>query len=243
MDVHLRRRCWARHTRAGPVKSTRGRRSIRLLACDYSGPGGYFVTICTHQRECLFEDERIRCIVEAGWQAIPTHFLHTDLDEWVIMPNHIHGILLISRGEAFTANVGIHSSTPLANASPLPRPCGTQRGSLGDVIQNFKSVTTRRIHQARLVLGLPIWQRNYYESSAMTRTSFGFADTSPTIHSPGIWMRRTRNGSRRGEALADSEGLAPRRSRRMLRPYPLTTSAPSVAWQTYTRGSSPVARR
>jgi REP element-mobilizing transposase RayT len=145
------------------VKSTRGRRSIRLLACDYSGPGGYFVTICTRQRECLFEDERIRCIVEAGWQAIPTHFLHTDLDEWVIMPNHIHGILLISRGEEFAANAGIHPSAPLAKASPLRRACGTQRGSLGAVIQNFKSVTTRRIHQARLVPGRPIWQRNYYE--------------------------------------------------------------------------------
>jgi hypothetical protein len=101
MDAHLRRRCWARHTRAGSAKPTRGRRSIRLLACAYSGPGGYFVTICTRQRECLFEGERLRCIVEAGWQAIPTHFLHIDLDEWAIMPNHIHGILLISGGEAF----------------------------------------------------------------------------------------------------------------------------------------------
>ncbi len=145
------------------MKSTGGRRSIRLLGCNYSGPGGYFVTICTRQRKCLLEDERIRCIVEAGWRAIPTHFLRIDLDEWVIMPNHIHGILLISRGEAFAANAGIHPSAPLAKASPLRRACGTQRGSLGAVIQNFKSVTTRRIHQARLVTGLPIWQRNYYE--------------------------------------------------------------------------------
>ena len=163
MGAHLRRRCWARHTRAGSVESTRGRRSIRLLACDYSGPGGYFVTICTRQRECLFEDERIRGSVEAGWQASPTHFLHIDLDEWAIMPNHIHGILLISRGEALAANAGIHPSAPLANASSLRRACGTQRGSLGAAIQNFKSVTTRRIHQARPVPGLPIWQRNYYE--------------------------------------------------------------------------------
>jgi putative transposase len=97
MGARVRRRCWARHTRVGSVRSTRGRRSILLLACDYSGPGGYSVTICTRQRECLFEDERIRCVFETGWHAILTHFLHIDLDEWAIMPDHIHEILTISR--------------------------------------------------------------------------------------------------------------------------------------------------
>ncbi|MBP8944301.1 MAG: hypothetical protein KBG25_00115 [Paludibacteraceae bacterium] len=78
--------------------------SIRLPGYDYSRPGAYFVTIVTYQRQCLFgnifngEMMLNECgeIVKNWWQEIPNHYSNVQLDEWVIMPNHIHGIIIIN---------------------------------------------------------------------------------------------------------------------------------------------------
>ena len=79
------------------------RRSIRLQGYDYSHAGAYFVTICAQNRECLFGDIADgRMLVNDGgrvaeqcWQAIPDHFPHVELDAFIVMPNHVHGILFI----------------------------------------------------------------------------------------------------------------------------------------------------
>ena len=79
------------------------RRSIRLEGYNYSRPGAYFVTICTRNSEYLFGDivggemvsNEAGWIARRGWQDIPVHFPHVELDEWVIMPNHLHGIVTI----------------------------------------------------------------------------------------------------------------------------------------------------
>jgi len=78
------------------------RHSIRLKGWDYSSPGLYFVTICTQNRECLFGEianEKMALniaghIVEECWLDIPAHFPHVALDEFVVMPNHAHELLL-----------------------------------------------------------------------------------------------------------------------------------------------------
>ena len=80
---------------------THHRRSIRLKGYDYSQDGAYFVTICTHNIECLFGkivDGEMRInewgkIAERCWLEIPQHYPNVSLDEFVIMPNHIYGIL------------------------------------------------------------------------------------------------------------------------------------------------------
>ncbi|NJO74384.1 MAG: transposase, partial [Leptolyngbyaceae cyanobacterium RM1_406_9] len=80
------------------------RRSIRLQGYDYSSPGAYFITVCTHQRECLFgeiTDGEMR-LNELGqiaanvylWLAMQYSYVH--LDAWVVMPNHLHGILVLT---------------------------------------------------------------------------------------------------------------------------------------------------
>ena len=79
------------------------RRSIRLKDYDYSQAGAYFVTICTHNRAMLFDNNSIRAIAEQCWQEIPDHFLTVRLDEWIVMPNHIHGILVITDKSRDTA--------------------------------------------------------------------------------------------------------------------------------------------
>ena len=151
------------------------RRSIRLQGYDYTKAGAYYVTICTQGRVCLFAevwDEMVRLnsfgkIIQVCWDDLMRHFLHVRLDSFVVMPNHVHGIIITkdcddSRGEAFV-NQGqsvssLHSDT---NASPLPH--GTRSGSLGAIIQNFKSVSTRKVNKMKKTYRNSLWQRNYYE--------------------------------------------------------------------------------
>jgi len=95
-----------------------GRRSIRLKDYDYSREGGYYVTICVQDRQCLFGEvinwgmrvNQFGKIVKECWEAIPDHFPHVELDEFVIMPNHVHGIIII---------VGEQSSVGARRAVPL----------------------------------------------------------------------------------------------------------------------------
>jgi hypothetical protein len=93
------------------------RRSIRLKGYDYTQPGAYYVTLCTKARQCLFGDvikgemrlNSLGYIAFTCWQAIPNHFPHVELDAFVLMPNHLHGILVISD----TVVVGATHASPL----------------------------------------------------------------------------------------------------------------------------------
>jgi putative transposase len=132
------------------------RRSIRLANYDYSSAGAYFVTICTHKHACLFGENLgglIRLsdygsIVQEAWNSLPTHYSHVVLDAFVIMPNHIHGIIVLADGP-----VG-------AGFKPAPTP-GT-RHALPEIVRAFKTFSARRINDFRANRG-PVWQRNYYE--------------------------------------------------------------------------------
>jgi REP element-mobilizing transposase RayT len=145
----------------------RHRRSIRLKGYDYTQPGAYFVTICTQDRACLFGevvDGQMRLnefgeIVRECWLAIPDHFSHTVLDEFVIMPNHVHGIIsIVDASTDVTVVVGATHASPLRI-----RPRGPERKSIGAIVGSFKSATTKRINGPRGTPGVPVWQRNYYE--------------------------------------------------------------------------------
>lgn len=122
------------------------RRSIRLQGYDYSQSGAYFVTICTFQRQHLFGEVNdgemqlnvIGQIVSAIWQKIPKHFPNVELDKFILMPDHLHGIIIISEQD-------------------------DKSHSLATIIQNFKSVSTRRINKITQNSGVSIWQRNYHE--------------------------------------------------------------------------------
>ncbi len=80
------------------------RKSIRLQGYDYSQAGAYFITICTHNRLSLFGEiingemflNAAGMTAQQCWQAIPAHFPATELGEFVIMPNHVHGIIHIT---------------------------------------------------------------------------------------------------------------------------------------------------
>jgi len=139
------------------------RRSIRLKGYDYSQPGAYYITVVTHGRECLFGEivDGNMILNDAGkfarkcWVEIPKHFPHTDLDEFIIMPNHVHGIIVIVENDK---NVGAIHVLPLRE-SPMQR----RKMILPKIIGRFKMNTAKHINKMRNSPGVRVWQRNYWE--------------------------------------------------------------------------------
>jgi putative transposase len=142
--------------------------SIRLRDCDYTQEGAYFVTICTYQKEPLFgeiTDDGEMVLNEFGriaaqcWQRIPEHFPGVEIDASVIMPNHIHGIIVI-----VNAVVGARHVLPLQEtASPKVAFGQPASGSLGIIVGAFKAAVSKRINILRGIPNTPLWQRNYHE--------------------------------------------------------------------------------
>jgi len=151
---------------------TRNRQSQRRSGYDYSLPGHYFVTVCTTDRRCVFGtvDDGRMVLNDAGrmvnqiWADIPRHYPGIGVDIAQVMPNHIHGGVVID-----TVGAG-----PCARPNDQPengRPRGaapTQVLSLSDVIERFKSLTTTRyIGGVRDAGWRPfhgrLWQRNYHD--------------------------------------------------------------------------------
>ncbi len=132
------------------------RRSIRLKDYDYSQAGAYFVTMCAWHRECLFgeiENGEMRVneyagIAQACWDDLPNHYYHIELDAFVIMPNHVHGIVILT--DEISVGAGL-------------KPAPTKRHGLSEIIRAFKTFSSRRINETRDNPGCPIWQRNYHE--------------------------------------------------------------------------------
>ena len=146
-----------------------GRHRMRLAHYDYTQSGMYFVTVCTCRRSCLFgniADDVMqantfgRC-VENAWMDLPLHFSRVELDAFVVMPNHVHGIVVLT-GESVPPDVGAQ------HAAPLPKPAHrisgrTLPGSLGTIVHSFKAAATHSINTCRHTPGAMVWQRNYYE--------------------------------------------------------------------------------
>jgi putative transposase len=179
-----------------PLKHNR--RSIRLPGYDYTQPGAYFVTLVTKFRECLFGEilnggmilNECGSIIRSKGLELPNRFPNIVLDEFVIMPNHIHGIIIISDGNG---TVGAGSPRPVSpeNNPPRPessdietscpqsprpesaddgssgargpRPYETANPTLGQIVAFYKYQSTKRINLIRGTTGAPVWQRNYWE--------------------------------------------------------------------------------
>jgi len=149
------------------------RRSIRLKGYDYSQAGAYFITLCTQDRACLFGkvvngEMRLNDagrMVLAEWNRLPERFPHLVLDAFVVMPNHVHGILVITdpaptAGATLGATVGATVGATLVVAPTAP--------TVGNIIGAFKSRVTVEYIRGVKTSGWPpfrgrLWQRNYYE--------------------------------------------------------------------------------
>ena len=158
-----------------PEKPFLQRKSPRLRGYDYSQEGAYFVTICTAGRTHLFGKivdgvtvlNTLGQIAESGWAEIPTHFPQVELDLYVIMPNHVHGIVFIVDAPGDTKmmrTVGTRHASSLRQ--PLPkqwRPNGVKSGSLGAIVGSYKSATTKRIKRLGDTSETLVWQGRYYD--------------------------------------------------------------------------------
>jgi putative transposase len=160
------------------------RRSIRLPGYDYSQPGAYFVTVCTRDRECVLGeavegemqlDEAGRVVADT-WNWLGRQYPYVELDEWVIMPNHLHAIVIIHANPADEPSRGGSRTAPT-----LPR-----RKPLGRLIGALKTVSAKRINELRGTPGGAIWQRNYYEHIIRTEAELQ-AIREYIAHNPLSW--------------------------------------------------------
>ncbi|MEW6028057.1 MAG: transposase [Chloroflexota bacterium] len=149
------------------------RHSIRLKGYDYSQAGAYFVTMVTFQRECLFGEvldgemvlSKFGQVAQQQWEKLPRRFRNIEADTFVVMPNHIHGIIVINddtrRGTAESAkDLGVESSRRAPTKEQFQKPVP---GSIPTIVRSYKSAVSYRINLMRGMRDAPVWQRNYYE--------------------------------------------------------------------------------
>lgn len=140
-----------------PRHSGPNRRSLRLQGYDYLSSGAYFVTICTVEKRPLFGMVRqgkvqlneLGQIADNCWKQIERLRREIALDAYIVMPNHIHGIL--------------HFSTEAAAANAPAAARELAAGSLGAILGQYKSIVTKRSQFLQSPPAGPIWQRNYYD--------------------------------------------------------------------------------
>jgi len=166
------------------------RRSIRLKGYDYSQPGAYFVTLCAQNQDLLFDPDPAQEMIQLWWDKLHGKFTFVQTDAFVIMPNHIHGIIVLGLGEGDNRDSGEHAESDkntgmgghmgmgMGGHVGPPRRVemggGQSRGSaptevsLAEVVQWFKTMTTNEYIRGVKQLGWQpfqgrLWQRNYYE--------------------------------------------------------------------------------
>lgn len=163
------------------------RRSIRLQGYDYSQNGAYFLTSCIQNRAYLLGEvveDTINLnaagqMIEKWWQEMGKRFPSLEIDEYVVMPNHFHGIVVITTTDPhiYPNSAGAHAGAPL------------QMPSIGKIVQWFKTMTTndyiRGVKENRWQpFQGRLWQRNYYEH--VIRNESGLNDIRSYIQSNSL---------------------------------------------------------
>ena len=179
------------------------RRSIRLKGYDYSSEGLYFITICCHNKVCLFghvvNGEMV--LNEYGqiafneWIKTPEIRPNVELGEFIVMPNHIHGIIRITRrGESHSPDCELHSPNIESNTPDFMGECNSpQRYSprlrgpsqtIGAIVRGYKSAVTKKLNE--LGIGRKVWQRDYYEHIIRNEQSY-YNISNYIVNNPAKW--------------------------------------------------------
>ena len=196
------------------------RRSIRLPGYDYAQAGGYFLTLVTRHRECLFGrvvdgkvvSNEFGRAVEAEWLRTREIRREIMLDAFVIMPNHVHAIVFIAgdmdaapAGETASSTPMVLTRTEATGRSPLrpQRPRGPAQRSVGAFVAGFKAAATARINALRGTPKAPVWQRNYHEHVVRNDDSL-YLIRQYIADNPASWATDLENPSMRSVPLAAS---------------------------------------
>lgn len=160
------------------------RKSLRLKHFDYSQNGAYFITLCSHNRLCLFGEINNKemlfnpfgKIVRDEWIKSPLIRAEIKLDEFIVMPNHLHGIVFI------------HTDTDQNKNNKPTVSIGPKNKSISSLIAGFKSAATKKINELRKSSDLPVWQRNYHEHIIRNEKSLEEI-RKYVIHNPQTWEK------------------------------------------------------
>jgi putative transposase len=167
-----------------PIDPRPRRRSLRLPGYDYSQAGAYFITACTHNRAMLFGEviggdvrlNEMGTIVQQTWDDLPTHYHGIDLDAFIVMPNHVHGVII------------------LADQSE-------RRHAIPEIVRGFKTFSARRVNERAGKSGVR-WQRGYYEHIIRNEKALGRI-RAYIANNPARWADDPENISR---AVSAEEG-------------------------------------
>ena len=148
----------------------RNRKSIRLKGYDYSDNGIYFITICTKNRTHFFGEvkegkvrlSQLGLVAEQCWKDIPCHYNKVTLDEFVIMPNHVHGILIIN-AERVCAEGNVIKQGTYQNTF------GPQSMNVASIVRGFKIGVTKYARREENVS--VIWQSRFYDNVIRCETA------------------------------------------------------------------------
>lgn len=141
------------------------RKNNRLSGFDYSTPGWYFVTICVQDMECVLGEvvngemvlNGAGRVVEECFKNIPKFYKNIVLDEWVVMPNHLHAIIIIDLQDVGTAYHAVQNGNTKRTAQcAVP----TKYGLLSKIIKSFKVATQKQVNNTNTHFR---WQRSFYD--------------------------------------------------------------------------------
>jgi len=138
-----------------PIDPLPRRRPLRLRGYDYSQAGAYFITACIHNRAMLFGEvidgdvrpNEMGTIVQQTWDDLPTHYHGIDLDAFIVMPNHVHGLIILA---------------------DQPE----RRHAIPEIVRGFKTFSARRVNERAGKSGVR-WQRGYYEHVIRNEKALG----------------------------------------------------------------------
>jgi putative transposase len=178
------------------------RKSPRLQGYDYSQEGAYFITICTYQRVYLFGDiengvmrfSNLGQIAHNLWRTITEHRPNVELDAFVVMPNHMHGILFITGQPKSSQPVVGATRASSAIALPQKRAKGPHSGSLSAIVGAYKSAVTRTINQEMGLVAPIVWQYRFHDHIIRNQQSLNhireYVHNNPTRWSVDTFYKR-----------------------------------------------------
>lgn len=143
--------------------------SVRLKYWNYSWSGGYFITICVKNRKCVFGRvikgemvlNNLGKIAHKCWKEIPDHFDNVFLDVFVVMPNHVHGIIIL-KNKKFETIETLHATSVRLEKDKKYSKISPKSKSLSAIIRSYKSACTNEINKKNPYLGFQ-WQPKYYD--------------------------------------------------------------------------------
>ena len=184
--------------------------SARLQHYDYRTNGAYFITICTHQQvrffgECLDGEMKLStmgAIVQGFWYEIPKHFAFVSLGEFVVMPNHVHGILILNNTvETLHCNVSTNAAQPEQSWQPVqtlhcnvstdaPKneffsAISPDAGSISTIVRSYKSICSKHIHLAFPAQNFR-WQARFYDHIIRDEPAYEKI-SNYILHNPASW--------------------------------------------------------